>query len=137
MNFDILGEVQVDAECQDFKNLYDAVMYLEDAEGIEETNNWLNEVNDAYSAKLRFDNTSTVQAIFEAEAREEEWDYGETSIYFYPVMVFASNDSRHAIEDYFTESSFSDLIDAVEDLARKFEELYEDYFEEEYEEDYH
>lgn len=137
MNFDILGEVQVDAECQEFKNLYDAIMYLEDAEGIEEINSWLNEVNAAYSAKLRFDNTSTVQATFEAEAREEEWDNGETSIHFYPVMVFASNDSRHAIEDYFTESSFSDLIDAVEDLAGKFEELYEDYFEEECEEEYH
>ena len=137
MNFDILGEVQVDAECQDFKTLYDAIMYLEDAEGIEETNSWLNEVNAAYSAKLRFDNTSTVQATFEAEAREEEWDYGETSIHFYPVMVFASNNSPHSIEDYFTESSFSDLIDAVEDLAGKFEELYEDYFEEECEEEYH
>jgi hypothetical protein len=65
MNFDILGEVQVNAECPNFKNLYDGVRLLGEAEGMDLINNRVNEVNDAFSAKLRFDNTSTSQAIFE------------------------------------------------------------------------
>ena len=130
MNFDVLGEVQVDAECPNFKNLYDAIVYLEEAEGIDDTNMWLDEVNKAYTAKLRFDKTSMTQVIFEIEAEEEEgWDV--TSIHFCPVIVFASNDSRHAIEDYFTERGFSGLIDTIERLADQFEDLYGDYFEKE------
>ena len=136
MNFDVLGEVQVDAECPNFKNLYDATMYLEDAYGIDEVNNWLEEVNNAYTAKLRFDNTSTTQATFEIEAEEDNDYYDESSIYFYPVIVFASNGTRHAIEDYFTASAFSDLLDAIERLADNFESQYGDYFEEESYPDY-
>lgn len=135
MKFDALGEVQIDAECSDFKNLYDAILYLNEAEGIEQANSWLDEVNAAYTAKLRFDNTSTTQATFELEAMEENngWD---SYIYTYPVMVFASNNSRYSLDEYFTETGFSDLIDAVERLAGQFEDLYGDYFESE-EEDYY
>jgi hypothetical protein len=46
-------------------------------------------------------------------------------------MVFASNGSRYSLDDYFTETAFEDLIDAVERLADQFEDLYEDYFESE------
>lgn len=127
MNFDILGEVQVNAECPNFKNLYDGVRLLGEAEGMDLINNRVNEVNDAFSAKLRFDNTSTTQAIFELEATEEE-DEWDSYVHFYPVMVFASNSSRYSLDDYFTETAFEDLIDAVERLAEQFEDLYEDYF---------
>lgn len=127
MNFDILGEVQVNAECPNFKNLYDGVRLLGEAEGMDLINNRVNEVNDAFSAKLRFDNTSTTQAIFELEATEEE-DEWDSYVHFYPVMVFASNGSRYSLDDYFTETAFEDLIDAVERLADQFEDLYEDYF---------
>ena len=130
MNFDILGEVQVNAECPNFKNLYDGVRLLGEAEGMDLINNRVNEVNDAFSAKLRFDNTSTTQAIFELEATEEE-DEWDSYVHFYPVMVFASNGSRYSLDDYFTETAFEDLIDAVERLAEQFEDLYEDYFESE------
>ena len=132
MTFDLLGQVQVDAECPSFKNLYDAIQYMVEAEGIDETNYWLDEMNKTYSVKVRFDNTATTQAIFEAEAEEEvyEWD-DMASIHFYPVMVFAADDSRHSIEDYFTENAFSDLVEAVERLAEDFEDVYSEYFEDE------
>jgi hypothetical protein len=42
--------------------------------------------------------------------------------------VFAADDSRYSFEDYFTENSFSDLIEAVEDLADDFEKMFERYF---------
>ena len=124
------GEVQLDADCPNFKNLYDAAMYFEDADDIDGANQWLDEVNKSYTAKLRFDNTSVTQATFELEAMEEN-DGWDSYVYTYPVMVFASNDSRYSLDDYFTESAFADLIDAMERLAEQFEDLYGDYFEEE------
>ena len=126
MKFDVLGEVQVDAECPNFKNLYDAAVYLDDADDIDATNQWLAEVNNAYTAKLRFDNTSVTQATFELEAEEEDGEW-ESYVYLYPVMIFASNGARYSLDEYFTESAFSDLIDTVEDLVEQFEDLYEDY----------
>lgn len=135
MNFDVLNEVQLDVACPNFKNLYDAVSYLAEAEGINSVNTWLDEVNAAYSAKLRFDKTSSVQAKFEFEAEEEDgFDY--SGIYFYPVMEFAYNGSRYSLDEYFTESAFSELIAAVERLAEQFEDLYDDYFEDESYPDY-
>ncbi len=130
MKFDVLGEVQLDADCPNFKNLYDAAMYFEDADDIDGANQWLDEVNKSYTAKLRFDNTSVTQATFELEAMEEN-DGWDSYVYTYPVMVFASNGSRYSLDDYFTESAFADLIDAMERLAEQFEDLYGDYFEEE------
>lgn len=126
MTFDVLGKVQVDASVPTFKNLYDAVRLLEEAEGIDLINNRVNEVNDAFRAKLCIDKTSTTQATFELEAREVDDDWGDSYIECYPVMVFTSNGSRYAIEDYFTETAFEDLIDAVEKLADQFEDFYGD-----------
>lgn len=126
MEFDVLGKVQVDASVPTFKNLYDAVRLLGEAEGIDLINNRVDEVNDAFSAELRVENTSTTQATFELEAREVNDDWGDSYIECYPTMVFASNGSRYAIEDYFTETAFEDLIDAVERLAEQFEDLYGD-----------
>lgn len=131
MKFDILGQVQVDVECPVFKNLYDAIQYFDEAEGIEQNTYWLDQVNAAYSAKLRFDNTSTTQATFEAEVQEVEDDWELSTYHIFPVMVFAADDSRHAIGDYFTETAFADLIDVVEKLAEEFEDMYSKYFEEE------
>ena len=123
MKFDVLGEVQIEAECPNFKNLYDASVYLDEADDIDAANQWLAEVNDSYTVKLRFDNTSVTQATIEMEAAEsdEEWD---SYIYVYPVMVFAYNGSRYSLDEYFTESAFSDLIDTIEDLAEEFDDLY-------------
>ena len=124
MKFDLLGEVQVDAECPNFKNLYDAAVYLDEADDIDAANQWLSEVNNSYTVKLRFDNTSVTQATIEMEAAEsdEEWD---SYFYVYPVIVFASNASRYSLDEYFTESAFSDLIDTVEDLIEDFEDQYD------------
>ena len=124
MKFDLLGEVQVDAECPNFKNLYDAAVYLDDADDIDAVNQWLPEVNKAYTIKLCFDNSSVTQATIEMEAAEseEEWD---SYIYIYPVIVFASNGSRYSLDEYFSESAFSDLLYTVEDLIEDFEEQYD------------
>ena len=61
---------------------------------------------------------------------EHKADWDESYSYFdvRPVLVFAADDSRYSFEDYFTENSFSDLIEAVEDLADDFEKMFDRYF---------
>ncbi len=52
-------------------------------------------------------------------AGEVEWKEWYSS----PVLVFASDDSKIAIEDFFSESRFSSFIGAVEDLANEFTKM--------------
>jgi hypothetical protein len=70
-----------------------------------------------------------VQANVEFEAYQWEEDYWGDSYTYHdirPVLIFAADDSRYCFEDYFTETSFSKLIDAVKELADEFEKMVED-----------
>lgn len=57
--------------------------------------------------------------IYYPNYEEKTWKRWET----YPVLVFSTDNSEFAIEDYFTESSFSSLIKAVENLANEFTKM--------------
>lgn len=141
MNADILGQVQVEAGCKSFKNLYDAFELYDDAQDDNNENlfyNRVKELNSAYSINLSYDGNGVTQANVELEGYEEvdEWNEGETYLNVRPIIVFHADNSRYAIEDYFTETAFSDLIDALEELAEEFDDLYGEFFEEESEELY-
>ena len=136
MVLDVMGKAQIYAKCDDGKKLYEAIDLTEeefdqkygDYKEEKAFELYVDEINDAYSITIHYDNTSTVQANVELEACIEEYEdyYDEyTGYYIRPVLVFAVDDSRYAFEDYFTESGFSKLIDAVEKLADDFEEMFE------------
>ena len=132
MYIDLVGKVQIVGKCDKFEELYDAIVDLEEADDEDDFKKFernLSQVNDAYSITVHYDNTETVQANIELEANKEvdEWD-GYTYFWVSPVLVFAADDSRYSFEDYFTESSFSDLIEAVKDLGDDFEKLFDRYF---------
>ena len=136
MYIDILGKVQIVGKCNKFEDLFDALMDLEEAEDEDDFNKYqrnLSQINNIYSLTVHYDKKETVQANIELEAYEryDEWDPSYTWFDVLPILVFAEDGSRFSFEDYFTESSFSDLIAAAEDLAEKFEDLFDDYFEEE------
>ena len=136
MALDVMGKAQIYAKCADFKKLYEAIN-LTDEEYEEKYADYkeekafelyVDEINDTYSITVHYDNTSTVQANVEFEACIEKYeDYYEEYADYYvrPVLVFAVDESRYAFEDYFTESGFSKLIDAVEILAEDFEDMFE------------
>lgn len=133
MYMDIMGKVQVVGKCDKFEDLYDAIIDLEEADDENDFKKYernLAQINGTYSITLHYDNTETVQANVELEAYEEEseWEDGYTYFEVHPVLVFAADGSRYSFEDYFTESSFSDLIEAAEDLAADFEKMVERYF---------
>lgn len=137
LDLDVLGQVQLKASVPNFKNLYNAskqaMEVLEYGGSFSEFSNCVEDYNEAFGIKLYFDKKSSEVAHIEIEARENDDNWEEDSEYTsYPVIVIASNNSRHNIEDYFDdEASFSDLIEAVEDLADEFENLYGSYFESE------
>ena len=132
VNIDVLGQVQLKASCPSFYNLYKASEQVNEAYDFSSFSSAVESYNKAFDIKLYFDKKSSEVAFIEIEAYEErdEWD-GTTYYGGYPVIVLTSDDSRHNIEDYFDdEASFTNLIEAVEDLAEEFEDFYGGYFEE-------
>ena len=135
MYVDVMGKVQIVGKCDKFKDLFDALVDLEEADDEGDYDKYernMKQVNDAYSITLHYDNTETVQAKIEVEAYqwEDEWN-DEFICSSRPVIVFAVDDSRFSFEDYFTESSFGDLVEEVEDLGEDFEKMFDKYFEDE------
>ena len=133
MYIDVMGKIQVVGKCDKFDDLFDALVDLEEADDEDDFDKYqrnLKQVNEAYTVTIHYDNTETVQANIELEAFEvtPEWEADWTYFEVRPVMIFAVDESRFSFEDYFTESSFSDLIEGVEDLADDFEKLLERYF---------
>lgn len=129
---DIMGKVQVAGKCDKFEDLYDAVWDLEETDwdgDSEEFKQCIDKVNNTYSVTLHFDGARTVQAKgeFEIFKEEDEWN-GEAYFGVRPVLVFAADDSRYSVEEYFTESSFSDLIEDATTLEENFEDMLDGYF---------
>ena len=125
---DIMGEIQIVGNCDQIEDLYEAGMDAYEANNFSRFQKKIEKFNDAYSLAIHFDNSVTVQANAELEAyKDDDYYWDEESYYVRPVLVFA-DDSRWCIEDYFTESSFGDLVEAVEDLYDDFEKMFERYF---------
>ena len=141
MFVDIMGKVQVVGKCNKFDEMFDALLGLEDADDSNDFVKYqrnLDLANKAYSITLHYDNTETVQANIEAEAYQWEDDWNDGFIFSTrPVIVFTSDESRYSFEDYFTERSFGDLVESVEDLFDDFENMFDRYFEEEVENEYY
>lgn len=151
VKIDVMGKAQIYGKCDSFEQMYKALLdddkyydYENDIFNFEEYAKYVDRVNDTYSITVHYDNTKTVQANIEFEAYEyeSEWDEGYMYHDIRPILIFAADNSRYTFEDYFTENSFKDFVDAIEDLAEEFDDMYGDYFEEDvvypdYGEDYH
>ena len=142
VKLDVMGKSQIYGKCDSFEKFYNAY-YLTEGEWDEmygkynEAEAWekyIDAINDTYDITIHYDNTATVQANIEFEGIEiVEEDYYDTYTYYdvRPVLVFAADDSRYAFEDYFTESGFSKVFDAVEELAEELEDMFGQFAEEE------
>ena len=135
MNMDVMGKVQIAGKCLEFEELCDAMLDAIDASEVnhdfEKFERKINLINDYYNVSVFYDNTETVQAQIVLEAYEYEPDYDSYYDSYFevrPVLVFTYDDSRYCFEDYFTERSFDELIDAAEDWADDLERMVERYF---------
>ena len=139
MYLDVMGKVQIVAKCDDVKALYDAAYVTEEeAEEYEDLSEkkayekYIAGINETYSITVHYDGKKTVQAIIELEVMKDTYEdyYGDsrTEYYVEPVLVFAKDNSRYTFEEYFKERDFRYVVEAAEELAEEFEELFEDYY---------
>lgn len=125
---DMMGAVQIKADCPNFKLTFNAIENIVEAEendyDFREFSNRVSELNGTYDIHVYYEGNNTVQASVELEAyeRQNPWDDVKYNDYR-PILVFAADDSQYQFENYFSESSFSDLIDAFEELINSFYNL--------------
>lgn len=126
MNIDIMGDIQVKGTFLDYSK-FQKVDY--DASSQASTSEAAAQMNQLMSLKLYYDGKGTAQAHIEFECVESglsnspasDSSAGTSTIYYdyEPVIVFNDN-SRYAVEDYFSEEMFGHLIDQFEDYAELF-----------------
>ena len=125
--FRLLGE-QIKADCPNFKLTFNAIENIVEAEendyDFREFSNRVSELNGTYDIHVYYEGNNTVQASVELEAYERPGGWNDIKYNDYrPILVFAADDSQYQFENYFSESSFSDLIDAFEELINSFYNL--------------
>lgn len=125
---DMMGAVQIKADCPNFKLTFNAIENIVEAEendyDFREFSNRVSELNGTYGIHVYYEGNNTVQASVELEAYERQSVWNDVKYNDYrPILVFAADDSRYQFENYFSESSFSDLIDAFEELINSFYNL--------------
>ena len=77
-------------------------------------------VNEKVKLVIAYNDTDEkVADIVLQVSRDDEDDY-----YVEPILLFPDG-SKYAFENYFTETAFGDLIDAIEELADDFEDMME------------
>ena len=129
------GKVQIDilnlsiVGAGDFKDLLtDIDEILEDLYDDEyDAERWrrkMEDVCDLVNEKVKLiiaynDTDEKVADIVLQVSRDDEDDY-----YVEPILLFPDG-SKYAFENYFTETAFGDLIDAIEELADDFEDMME------------
>lgn len=125
---DMMGAVQIKADCPNFKLTFNAIENIVEAEendyDFREFSNRVSELNGTYDIHVYYEGNNTVQASVELEAYERQGGWNDVKYNDYrPILVFAADDSQYQFENYFSESSFSDLIDAFEELVNSFYDL--------------
>lgn len=125
---DMMGAVQIKAECPTFKLMFNAIENMVEAEendlDFREFSNRISELNGTYDILVYYEGNNTVQASVELEAYERQSDWDEVKYNdCRPILVFAADGSQYQFENYFSDSSFSDLIDAFEELVNSFYNL--------------
>lgn len=117
LTVDILGRVQVKGQCNDGIALKDA---LEDAKDnrYNETayKDALRRVNSLFNAQT-FYGDETVRAKMEFEAFEKSRYGSQIRWDSKPVIIFTSDDSRYAFEEYFTDAQFPTVWEGIKDLV--------------------
>ncbi len=128
-SLDILGNVQIKAQCSDGLALRDAIDNA-DSNKYDETafKNALSQANSKYSANVYYNNNNTVRATLTLGAYGKPYyRYPSGNVTRWeskPIITFMSDNSTYAFEDYFTDSAFptvwNNFKDLVNTVARNF-----------------
>lgn len=119
----ILNDVNFKIECSNIKNLVTDLDNIDRKDTHRETVEREAEVFNKYmKGEMRYEESDAVVATFVFQAYQygsssKDWDIE-------PLIVFATDDSRFSLEEFFDEVSFKGLIESAERLLDEYESLY-------------
>lgn len=124
LSFDVLGEVQIKGACNDVMKLAEILEKADDNDENEGNfKSYTSQANELIDLGVYY-GASTKQAYIKLEPFEED-DWGYKYWVSEPVIYFADGTSYSTFEAFFDEGSFSDFIDAVNDLVNDYENTYD------------
>jgi hypothetical protein len=127
---DILGEIQLKGKCSNGYALYDYRYENDLSNVVNESARWadiVDEMNTMFDITMYYDRTSMKQAALDLEPDVDIEHWNNSDHYYYYVMpILSFNDgSKYSIEDYFTEDSFSTILDKSNDFLSAYIEMFE------------
>lgn len=125
VGLDIMGQIQVVGTFSDVfeaervsENLWEAL----DEDNTSSVENYLEDLNEMLDLGVYYDNGSNRQASVELEIESHD-DGWEEYYSIVPVLVF-TDDSRHSIEDFFTQQAFGSVVDSFYALVESYSEVF-------------
>lgn len=120
---DILGRVQIKAQCNDGKELGNLMEEADDKKYDETAfKNKISQINSKFSANAYYNNDGTVRATITLGAfGKQYYNYQSqptTRWESKPIITFMSDNSSYAFDEYFTDSQFPTVWENFKDLVR-------------------
>lgn len=120
---DLLGKVQLKANCVDGSSVNDYLEKAYDANSFDSFKSLVNQAKNQVNGTMYFNGNATVRATLGIECFEESNYYGQT-FSFQPVWSFADGSSVN-FTNYFDEGTFNGVINTAEGIWKDFESLFE------------
>lgn len=132
-SLNVMDKVQVKASCNSLKGLVSAIENVEDSDygyndqDFEKFARYVNELNEKFEAKVYYNNNSTLQAVLLLEAEKDWYDewYDEYYYDMIPIILFAADESKYSVEDFFEDNLFNKVENEFEDLVESFEDMFD------------
>lgn len=122
LNFDvdIMGRIQAKYNIADMDTYSDLMDQLEDSESEAEAKSIIASLSKQITGNMYYNNGSQSKGSFGLEAYydEEEWEWTSR-----PTITFASDNSTYALEEYFSEENFPDVVSGIRDIITELQEL--------------
>lgn len=132
-SLNVMDKVQIKASCNSLKGLVSAIENVEDSDygyndqDFEKFARYVNELNEKFEAKVYYNNNSTLQAVLLLEAEKDWYDewYDEYYYDMIPIILFAADESKYSVEDFFEDNLFNKVENEFEDLVESFEDMFD------------
>lgn len=132
-SLNVMDKVQIKASCNSLKGLVSAMENIDDSDygyddkDFERYSRYVDELNEKFDAKVYYNNNNTLQAVLQLEA-EKDWHNEWDDEYYYdmiPIILFAADESKYSVDDFFDDNLFNKVENEFEDLIESFEDMFD------------
>ena len=132
-SLNVMDKVQIKASCNSLKGLVSVMKNIDDSDygyndqDFEKYARYVNELNEKFDAKVYYNNNNTLQAVLQLEAEKDWYDewYDEYYYDMIPIILFAADESKYSVEDFFDDNLFNKVENEFEDLIESFEDMFD------------